>query len=262
MFTKLDHTFVVCAYGDSHYLSDCLASLQLQTEKTNVIIATSTPSQYIDAIARAADIQVCVNDESGGIASDWNYALSCADTRLVTIAHQDDVYDERYVEHMLEQVNNISKPLIYFTNYGEIRDNTYLNNSPISAVKCLLLKPLALGEGASTLMKRSSIAFGNAICCPSVTYNLECIHQPVFKAGMRSNLDWEAWEKLSTIEGSFVYDERIGMYHRVHEGSETSACIADNVRIQEDLAMLEKFWPKPIARFINKMYKFAQTLNG
>ena len=79
---KLDHTFVVCAYGDSPYLSDCLASLQLQTEKTNVIIATSTPSQYIDTIARAADIQVCVNDESGGIASDWNYALSCADTRL------------------------------------------------------------------------------------------------------------------------------------------------------------------------------------
>lgn len=62
--------------------------------------------------------------------------------------------------------------------------------------------------------------------------------------------------------GIFVYDERIGMYHRVHEGSETSACIADNVRIQEDLAMLEKFWPKPIARLINKMYKFAQTLNG
>ena len=105
----------------------------------------------------------------------------------------------RPVEHMLAQVNNISKPLIYFTNYGEIRDNTYLNNSPISAVKRLLLKPLALGEGASTLMKRSSIAFGNAICCPSVTYNLECIHQPVFKAGMRSNLDWEAWRNSQRL---------------------------------------------------------------
>lgn len=262
MYKETNHTFVVCAYGESPFLEDCLLSLSIQTSFSDAVIATSTPNGMIDELAKKFDIPVCVNYGESGIASDWNFALSCAKTPLVTIAHQDDVYSDHYVEWMFESLNRASRPLLYFTNYGEIRDSAYIDNSTMNSVKRALLKPLELKSlQGSMLVKRGVISLGNSICCPSVTYCVDALPQPIFSSGMRSNLDWEAWERLSRLKGEFVYDKRIGMYHRVHEGSETSACIVDDTRTKEDLMMLKKFWPDPIANLINKAYTKAQRYN-
>lgn len=262
MYKETNHTFVVCAYGESPFLEDCLLSLSIQTSFSDAVIATSTPNGMIDELAKKFDIPVCVNYGESGIAGDWNFALSCAKTPLVTIAHQDDVYSDHYVEWMFESLNRASKPLLYFTNYGEIRDNAYIDNSTMNSVKRALLKPLELKSlQGSMLVKRGVVSLGNSICCPSVTYCVDALPQPIFSSGMRSNLDWEAWERLSRLKGEFVYDKRIGMYHRVHEGSETSACIVDDTRTKEDLMMLKKFWPDPIANLINKAYTKAQRYN-
>lgn len=262
MKEEIDHTFVVCAYGESPFLEDCLLSLSIQTNFSNAVIATSTPNGMIDELAKKFDIPVCVNYGESGIAGDWNFALSCAKTPLVTIAHQDDVYSDHYVEWMLESLNQASRPLLYFTNYGEIRDSAYIDNSTMNSVKRALLKPLELKSlQGSVLVKRRVISLGNSICCPSVTYCMDALPRPVFSSGMRSNLDWEAWERFSRLEGEFVYDNRIGMYHRIHNDSETSACIVDDTRTKEDLMMLKKFWPDPIANLINKAYTKAQRYN-
>lgn len=262
MYKETNHTFVVCAYGESPFLEDCLLSLSIQTNFSNAVIATSTPNGMIDELAKKFDIPVCVNYGESGIAGDWNFALSCAKTPLVTIAHQDDVYSDHYVEWMLESLNQASRPLLYFTNYGEIRDSAYIDNSTMNSVKRALLKPLELKSlQGSVLVKRGVISLGNSICCPSVTYCMDALPRPVFSSGMRSNLDWEAWERFSRLEGEFVYDNRIGMYHRIHNDSETSACIVDDTRTKEDLMMLKKFWPDPIANLINKAYTKAQRYN-
>lgn len=262
MYKETNHTFVVCAYGESPFLEDCLLSLSIQTNFSNVVIATSTPNGMIDELAKKFDIPVCVNYGESGIAGDWNSALLCAKTSLVTIAHQDDVYSDHYVEWMLESLNSANNPLLYFTNYGEIRDSAYIDNSTMNSVKRALLKPLELKSlQGSVLVKRGVISLGNSICCPSVTYCMDALPRPVFSSGMRSNLDWEAWERFSRLEGEFVYDNRIGMYHRIHNDSETSACIVDDTRTKEDLMMLKKFWPDPIANLINKAYTKAQRYN-
>lgn len=262
MYKETNHTFVVCAYGESPFLEDCLLSLSIQTNFSNAVIATSTPNGMIDELAKKFNIPVCVNYGESGIAGDWNFALSCAKTSLVTIAHQDDVYSDHYVEWMLESLNRASRPLLYFTNYGEIRDSAYIDNSTMNSVKRALLKPLELKSlQGSVLVKRGVISLGNSICCPSVTYCMDALPRPVFSSGMRSNLDWEAWERFSRLEGEFVYDNRIGMYHRIHNDSETSACIVDDTRTKEDLMMLKKFWPDPIANLINKAYTKAQRYN-
>lgn len=262
LYVSNNHTFVICAYKESPYLEECLLSLTIQTIPTEIIVATSTPNSYIFEIADKFSIPIHVNRGETGIAGDWNFALSCADTPLVTIAHQDDVYSDHYVERMLESLNQASRPLLYFTNYGEIRDSVYIDNSTMNSVKRALLKPLELKSlQGSALVKRGVISLGNSICCPSVTYCVDALSQPIFSSDMRSNLDWETWERLSRLEGEFVYDKRIGMYHRVHEGSETSACIVDDTRTKEDLMMLKKFWPDPIANLINKAYTKAQRYN-
>ena len=46
------HTFVVLAYKESLFLEDCIKSVLNQTVKTNVKIATSTPNDFIDGLAK------------------------------------------------------------------------------------------------------------------------------------------------------------------------------------------------------------------
>ena len=87
-----EHTFVVCAYGESPYLEKCIDSLENQTVKSRILIATSTPGPYIEKIAAAHHLEIRVNTGEKGIAGDWNFAYSCANTSYVTLAHQDDIY--------------------------------------------------------------------------------------------------------------------------------------------------------------------------
>ena len=263
MFTSSDHTFVVCAYGESPYLRECIASLYGQTVETTIIMATSTPNDVIRSAAEEYGIPLFVSGQKPGICSDWNYAVSCAETSLVTIAHQDDIYEPWYAEHAIARMSAVERPLIYFTNYGELRDGVKVDDNRLLKIKRMLLSPIAkTGSSDSKRVKRRIISMGSAICCPSVTLNMSVLPTPPFVSTMKSNLDWETWEKFSHLEGSFVYDADILMYHRIHEGSETSNLIKDNTRTAEDLAMLEKFWPKPVARAINRVYASGQKSNG
>ena len=42
------HTFAICAYGDSPYLEECMASLACQRQKSEIICCTSTPNPQIE----------------------------------------------------------------------------------------------------------------------------------------------------------------------------------------------------------------------
>lgn len=261
-FSIADHTFAVCAYGDSPYLGECIESLLHQTSFSSILIATSTPSNYISEVAERYGVRLFVNEKSDGIASDWNYAIEKADTSVVTIAHQDDIYGPAYLEDILESLNKSHKPLIAFTDYGELREGISAGKDAVLWVKRILLKPLLFRSLAKAKFgKRLSISLGNPICCPAVTYVKNQLPNPCFNDGFRSNLDWDAWERFSRLEGSFVYIPKQEVLHRIHEDSETSSCIMDNVRVDEDLDMLKRFWPECIAKIINSFYIKAQKSN-
>lgn len=257
-----EHSFIVCAYGESPYLEECVKSLVVQTVKSSLIIATSTPNDAIKSVSNKYGIRLCVRGGEPGIAPDWNYAIECAKTRFVTIAHQDDVYSPDYAKRAVSALSAAARPLIFFTDYGELRNGERVESAALSGVKRRLLRPYRLKRLSSAkVVKRLPISLGNSICCPAVTYALENLPAPLFREGFKSNLDWDAWERFSCLPGSFLYDPFVGMYHRVHEGSETSACIADDTRTKEDLAMLERFWPSTMAKLINAFYARAQNLN-
>lgn len=263
MYSATDHTFALCAYGESPYLGECLESLLGQTVKTNILVSTSTPNEHIAAVVKRYGVKLFINAGKPGIAHDWNCAIAHCSTPLVTIAHQDDVYEPKYAEAMLEHVNPADSPLIFFTGYGELRPEGKVTDNSLLAIKKMLLKPLESGRNASSkLVRRRCLSLGSPICCPSVTYVLPALEKPLFLAGFKSDLDWQAWEKLSRMDGSFVYDPEVLMWHRIHEGSETSALIKDDTRTKEDLAMLRLFWPRPIARLVNHFYATGQKSNG
>lgn len=258
-----NHTFAVCAYGDSPFLPECLESLCSQTEPSRVLIATSTPSEYISSQAEKFGVPVFANNAKPGIASDWNFALSCVETPLATVAHQDDVYLENYSRSLVEAASKTDSLLIYFTNYEEIRGNAIVSDNKLLHVKRRLLSSLENGNNSSSICtRRRALSLGSPICCPSVSFCLPHLPSPLFEETMKCSLDWQTWERLSKLDGDFYYDTNILMRHRIHEESETSHLIADNTRSKEDLEMLCKFWPKPIAKIVNHFYAKSQQSNS
>lgn len=257
-----EHTFVICAYGESEYLEECIKSVLQQRVLGNVVIATATPNQHIRCLAKKYNLDLYVNEQGGVIAKDWNYAISVVKTKLVTLAHQDDIYMQDYLEKVMKAVNNAKKPLIVFTDYGEQREEDIVYDSRILKVKKSLLFLLRSKKLQKSIwVRRRVLSIGCAICCPSVTYVLENLEQPIFREGLKSNLDWEAWETISKKKGSFVYCNKPLMLHRIHEESTTSKIIGDNSRIKEDYYVFCKFWPKWMAKIILFFYKKAEKSN-
>ena len=95
---KMDHAFVIPAYGRLQHLEPCVRSIQNQAARAaRIVICTSTPSEYIDNVGAACGVPVLVNPLRADIASDWNFAMTATDAPFVTIAHQDDLYDPAYL---------------------------------------------------------------------------------------------------------------------------------------------------------------------
>ncbi len=261
-YLPADHTFVVCAYGESPFLEACVASLLNQTVKTRVIIASSTPNAHVQSVAERYEISLYVNEGDPSISHDWNCAVAHCHTSLVTIAHQDDVYLPEFAESVIEAFNQSGHPLIAFTNYGELRNEKSMDESRLLAIKRILLRPLLCRVfKGSIFVRRRILSLGSSICCPSVTYVVPNLPSPLFLDDMKCDLDWEAWERFSRLKGEFLYVPHILMRHRIHEESETTALIEDDTRSKEDLEMLKKFWPGAFARLVHKAYITSQTSN-
>lgn len=261
------HTFVICAYKESSFLEECIESLKNQTVKSTIIMATSTPNSYIEDIARKHNIELFVNEGEKGISADWNFGISKAKTQYVTVAHQDDVYRRNYTVECMHAMENDKKPLIFFTNYEELRNGEPCHSNKLLSVKRLMLFPLGIGTKSckifshSRFVRRRILAMGNPICCPSVTFNMSLMPDKIFTVGMKSNVDWEAWEKLSRLRGGFLYEKKPLCYHRIHQESTTTEIIADNGRTEEDYQMYCKFWPKWIAGILLHWYTDSQKSN-
>lgn len=263
MNNNVSHTYAICAYKESPYLEECIKSLKKQTVESKLIMATSTPCKHILDLADKYDIELFVNDNPPGIATDWNFAYSKANTPYVTIAHQDDVYLKNYTEEILKHMAYAKNPLIAFSNYGELRGKDRVFKSKLLMVKKLLLLPLNFRFlWKSKLARRMCLSLGSCICCPSVTFARENLPEVLFTTEFKSNLDWQAWYRLSKLDGEFVYCKKALMLHRIHEESETTRIINDNNRSTEDLEMFKCFWPTPIAKLINKLYSSGEKSNS
>lgn len=262
MYTEQDHTWVVCAYKESQFLECAIQSVLQQSKVSNILIATSTPNKHISTIADKYEIPVYVNKGKTGIANDWQFAYDCATTKLVTICHQDDLYNSVYTENVLQQLNKKKQALIVCTDYGELRGKQTVTKSTLLRVKRFLIMPLRFSVfQKSKWIRRRCLSLGNCICCPSVTYVKKNLPKRIFAETFKSNVDWETWETLSKQNGLFVYIPKILMLHRIHEGSTTTEIIEDSLRTIEDYEMFCKFWPKGIAKKISKIYQSSEKSN-
>ncbi|MBM6948817.1 glycosyltransferase [Mordavella massiliensis] len=261
------HTFVICAYKESPYLEKCIQSLKQQILESNIIIVTSTPSVYIESLADKYEIPYLINKGESGITQDWNFGYQCAvnqyQSKYITIAHQDDIYDKNYLSSMLKRVKSAIHPLIAFSDYYEIRCEKKVTVNTVLKIKRLMLLPLKFSLlRRSKWVRRRILSFGSPICCPSVTFVVDNLPRVIFENHYRACEDWEAWEKISKLKGEFLYVPEMLMGHRIHEDSETTSAIGDNKRTLEEYQMFCKFWPKIIAKILSKEYAKSQQSNN
>lgn len=255
------HTFIILAFKKSPFLESCILSLKQQTFKSTLVIATSTPNSHINALSQKYQISVIENPERRGIGFDFDFALGCAQTDWATIAHQDDLYEKTYTEKILKNID--SETIIAFSDYYEIK-----NGIPKRFTRNLLVKKALLFFlrwkifQKMRFFKRACLSFGNPICCPAVTFPVQRISLPLFSCELSSNMDWMAWEKISQKKGRFVFVPQALVGHRIHKDSTTSKVIQENNRSSEDFFVLQKFWPKYIAKIIARIYKIGEKNNA
>ena len=244
-----NHTFVICAYKESQYLEECIKSVVNQNVKSNIIVSTSTPNEHIYNLSKKYNLPVYINEGEAGIGQDWNFGISKTKTDYVTVAHQDDIYNPNFLEEIVK-----------YLDYREIKNGKIIELTKNLKIKKILLFPLRIFK-KSKFVKRRVLSLGSSICCPSVTVNTKITGKTPYKTDLKCDLDWDTWYEMTKYRENFLYINKELMQHRIHEGSETSNLIENNIRLQEDLLMLNKFWPKPIAKFIMKFYSKAIKTN-
>lgn len=253
----MKHAFIICAYKESEYLEKCIISLKKQTIKSEIIISTSTPNDYIYGLAEKYRIKLFVKDGKSDIQEDWNYACNITDAEWVTVAHQDDYYNKNYAEKIIEAIKRNPDGIIAFTDYRPIH-----NNQVYMDINCFFRWLFRLPMKSKILsninfFKKYFLAFGNAICCPSVTYNKKKINGDIFTSKLKFSLDWDTYVKLSYVKGRFIYVDKPLTYYRIHKDATTTEFVENNTREYEDMYMFRQFWPEFICKILIKVYKIA-----
>lgn len=257
------HTFVICAYGESSFLEECIQSVTNQTVKGKVILSTATPNSYINNLVKKYNLDYRINSSKPSISGDWNFGVEQVSTKYFTIAHQDDLYKSTYVEEMLKMFESSKKPLIFFSDYAELRGEKEVFDSTLLKIKRILLWPLKWKVAQNSIwIRRKVLSFGNPICCPAVSFCKDNLDVPIFSNKFSCDLDWYAWENISRKKGSFLFCKKILMDHRIHEESTTTELIENSVRYNEDKQMFKMFWPEWIADFLMKFYSKSEQSNS
>ena len=266
------HAFVICAFGKSPYLENCIRSLLRQTAPSEIYIATSTPSEHIRRLARKYGLPLWVRQGESGIREDWLFAWREGGKRkrLITIAHQDDCSCRDYAKTVLAMYERYPDMTVFCSDYVTLKtresrmaDGTYYPvqtricaGDLVRLVKKLLRLPLRFRFYANrTWVKKSALIFGNSICCPSCTYNYSLIGDHMFDSGYSFALDWENLLSLAERPGRFVCVEEPLIAYRVHSGAATKKCIEDHRREADEASMFRKLWPDWMASLLMRFYK-------
>ena len=257
------HTFVIPAYQQSIYLEKCIQSLLAQHIKSEIILTTSTPSDFLEQIAKKYGLGYYISNKSG-IANDWNFALSKVATSYATIAHQDDVYEPSYTKNLLNVINEqrTENPLLLFTGYYDVLNGQHRPVTLNSIVKKMLMFPFAFKNHIdSKFFKKLLLSFGDPVCCPTVAFNLKKLNDFSFSTELTCVLDWYAWYQLAMHEGQFCFINKKLVGNRIHLESETSNQIAQGKRQLEEQQMFKLIWGTRFAKIISWIYSLGHADN-
>lgn len=242
------HSFIILAYNENDNLEECIKSIKNQSIKSNVLIATSTKNDYIIELASQYGLGVMVNDEESNKGKDYNFALNAVDTELITIVHQDDLYDRNYAKEIINCYNKNKDASIIFTDYYEIIGDKKRKKSKQLFKKRICIWPLKYRFlNKICFFKRFSLAFHNAICTSSITFIKRNVDKNLFPIDLKYNNDWVGLEILSLNDTRFVLLPMKLVGYRVLDDEKDL-----NEKMNEDILVYKKFWNNKLIDFIYK----------
>ncbi len=261
-YSGKDHTFVICAYKESPYIEETIVSLKNQTVPVNIIMSTATPNEFLNDICKKYEIPLYVNDGERGIAGDWNFGYQQAKTKLVTLAHQDDFYEPEYAEEIIRHANMGKDVIVVYSDYYEYRIDKKVTDNKLLKIKRMMNLPMTkkIFYG-NRFVRRLMLSLGDPICCPAVTYVKERVGDRPFDTSFQNSCDYKAMVEQAEKKGWFICVPRQLMAHRIHPGSTTTLNLSENIRQKEDLEIFCRFWPRPIAKLLNRVYATSERSN-
>ena len=233
------HTFVILAHNESDDLEECIKSVLNQSVKSNVLIATSTPNDYIIDLASKYALGILVNEEESNKGRDYNFAINSSNTKLVTIAHQDDLYDRNYTKEILKCFKKNKDATIIFTDNYEIKNDTKIKKSKELFIKRIFLLPLKYSFfQKKKYFKLRALRRHKYICTSSITFNKKKINHDIFPTNLIYDNDWQGLVDLARINSKFVYlKERLVGYRLINKEFNID-------KNREDMDIRKNLYPK------------------
>ena len=246
---KVIHTFVILAYKESDDLEDCIKSVLKQSVKSNVVIATSTPNDFISDLAREYGIGIMVNDSESNKGNDYNFALSTFNTKLITIAHQDDLYHRNYVKEVINCYEKNKDANLIFTDYYEIHKDVKVKHSLALFRKKLMIWPLKyrLFQDKKHYKKRA-LSRGQCFCTSSVTFVRDKSIKKFFPTDLKYYNDWQGFINFAMKNTRMVYLNKKLVGYRIYDKEINMDMIMEKENI------LKQFWNKKIIDFLFRKY--------
>ena len=247
-----EHTFVILAYMESDDLEECIKSVLKQSVKSNVLIATSTPNDYIMDMASLYSLGVMVNEESSNKGRDYNFAIDTIDSELITIAHQDDLYDRNYTKEILKKYHDNKDATIFFTNNYEILGDKKIIRSKRLLRQRWFVFPLKYRLfQKSKYFKIRSLRKTKFICTSSITFVKKNIKGNIFPTNLVYDNDWQGLIDLAKKDTRFVYLPKKLVGYRVADR------LINTKKQREDEDILKTLYPswyfnKVIAKRLHK----------
>lgn len=248
----MKHTFVILAYNVSDDLEECIKSVINQSVKSNIVIATSTPNDYIMDLASEYSLGVMINKEKSNKGRDYNFAIKSFDTPLVTIAHQDDLYDRNYVKEIKKCYKKHQDATIIFTDNYEIHNDKKIKKSKKLFWIRYYLFPLRFSFFQNKkIFKLRALRRDKHICTSSITFVKKNIDGDIFPTNLKYDNDWQGLIDLAKKNTKFVYLKEKSVGYRVLEKEE------NKVKDKEDEKILRSMYPnwyyeKVVKKRINK----------
>lgn len=260
----MDHSFAIPVYRTAPSLAALIESLRAQKgDGSAIFLSSSTPSTELNQFAKRHAIPLHINPQRVDISADWNFALTAATTKFVTLAHQDDLFESSYVSRLRAALCANPGAIIAFCDYSEHSPHGPRARGLNLRIKRALCRR-AFGDReciSATRDKARLLSLGNPICCPSVMFDRSKIPDFRFPGGFRTNLDWRAWLDLAHSPGGFVYVHDRLVSKGLHAESATTTTIANRAREREDRALFDALWPRPVAAVLAAAYRLGYRAN-
>ncbi|MEI6752097.1 MAG: glycosyltransferase family 2 protein [Paludibacter sp.] len=200
-------TICIPVYERYDYFEESIDSALNQTVKCNVIVIdnASSHTKFKDFVEgkELSYLQYYRNDENVGMVKNWNRGIELSKTKWVSILHDDDALDIRFIEVILDSISKEDSRVAYSVEcyIGPIfnQSNFIINN-----------------EVSSLEVDKSVFLMGNLTPFPGVVFDKEvAIGLGGFKVEEFPIQDLTFWYKLFSI-GSIAKIPSVLAFYRVN----------------------------------------------